>query len=100
MIKITLFQYKTDSGFFVTTADLPLDRKEILRIVADNGKVLTNGVERIHYVDILPEELELWEEIERTEYDTFLEYNKNKSENNENVEKYTQIIDILSGEQE
>lgn len=103
MIKIPLFQYQTNSGSFLTTADLPLERVEILRIAADNGKVLTNGIERVHYVDILPEELVLWEETERIEYDTFLEYQKqehNKPENSEEAETYAQIIDILSGEQE
>ena len=105
---LDLYKYTLPNGFLITITDLGLPEFIILkRLVAENGKILVCGDFRQSCIDVTEEEISLWTEEDRTEYDDYITLNPPSQDSsgsgtvpNEEIEKYTQIIDILSGEQE
>lgn len=107
MIILDLYKYKLPNGFLISLSDVGLPEFTIeKRLVAENGKILVCGDSRINCIDVTEEEISLWTEEDRTEYDDYIFLNPPSQDSsgsstvpNEEIEKYTQIIDILSGEQ-
>ena len=108
MIILDLYNYKLPNGFLISLSDIGLPNPTIeKRLIAENGKILVCGDSRINCIDVTEEEVSLWKEEDRTEYDDYIFFNPPQQDSsgsntvpNEEIEKYTQIIDILSGEKE
>lgn len=108
MIILDLYRYQFPNGTLITLSDIGLpDPIMEKRLVAENGKILVYGDSRVDCIDVTEEEISLWKEEDRTEYDDYITLNPPSQDSsgsgtvsNEEIEKYTQIIDILSGEQE
>ena len=63
MQKINLYRYKGEGGTVDTLVKLPMEYEEMYRLVADEGKVLTNGDVITTVIDIPVADLEKWSEI-------------------------------------
>ena len=68
MIKKDLYHYNGRNGFVTTEIFLEGAKCDnMYRLVADEGKMLTNGTYTLKTVDIYPEDLDNWKEIKREE---------------------------------
>lgn len=105
---LDLYKYQFPTGSLISLSDIGLPNLTIeKRLVAENGKILVCGDSRVNCIDVTEEEISLWTEEDRTEYDDYITLNPPSQDSsgsstvpNEEIEKYTQIIDILSGEKE
>lgn len=64
MIVIDLFKYTGKNGTVITPVDLGIPCTEMKRLIADKGKELLKGDERCSCIDVLPDEVELWQEVD------------------------------------
>lgn len=70
MIKQNIYKYFGRNGVIVSLVDLDYtNRMEMYQLIADEGKILTNGIKKIHNIIINKEDLALWNEIPLEEAD-------------------------------
>lgn len=79
MQKVDLYLYNEDNGV-VTITPTPrteTDTPSRLRLVADEGMILTDGTTKTPVVDILPDSADNWHEIPDEEAQALQEVNEN-----------------------
>jgi hypothetical protein len=60
-----MYKYIGSNGTFLTSIQInTTDKIELVEIKAEQGKILTDGIERVYYKIILKDELNLWQEID------------------------------------
>lgn len=97
MTKEKVYQYTSSKGTVLTTIDLEMGNPKILyQLGAEKGKILTNGMIKVHYVTVPENEVNLWQEIKESS----AEQNNQQGDLNDITVKYEQIIDILTGKEE
>ena len=67
MTRTPLYKYKGNNGEIITTVDLGIEHEEMVRLVADAGKYITDGKVKTSVIDVFPHEVELWTEQEYKE---------------------------------
>lgn len=66
MIKKDLYRYVGRNGFITTEICLNgTDYIPMYRLVAENGKILTKDGIKIKSVDVFPEDLDKWKEVDQ-----------------------------------
>jgi hypothetical protein len=67
MQQVNLFKYNGEHGCIVSPLELPMEYEPMLRLVAEANKCLKNIETGIiaTVIDVYPNELQLWEEIDR-----------------------------------
>lgn len=64
MKTIKLYRYIGYNGTLTTPILLPnIDRLEVIKLIASDGKILTNGDKKVYSMIVLPEEQSEWSEI-------------------------------------
>jgi hypothetical protein len=59
-----LYRYIGYNGTLTTPILLPnIDHLEVVKLVANDGKILTNGDKTVYSIVVLPEDKALWTEI-------------------------------------
>jgi hypothetical protein len=70
MTKQNIYKYFGRNGVIVSLVFLDYaNRMDMYQLVADEGKVLTNGERKVHNIIINKEDLKLWSEIPLDEAD-------------------------------
>ena len=70
MIKQNIYKYFGRNGVIVSLVFLDYaNRMDMYQLVADEGKILTNGERKVHNIIINKEDLKLWSEIPLEEAD-------------------------------
>jgi hypothetical protein len=65
MIKKDLYFYEGEGGSIQTLIKIPYARyTQMYRLIADEGKELTDGTNRTTCIDVLPENVDKWTEVE------------------------------------
>lgn len=64
MIRQKLYSYIGYNGSVTTPILLPLEHQELIKLIASDGYILTNGVCKQHSVLVLPENESNWTEEE------------------------------------
>lgn len=62
MKKVPLYKYKGVNGELITTINLGIEHEPMIRLVADAGSYLTDGVIKTGAIDITEDEINLWTE--------------------------------------
>lgn len=89
MTKAKVYQYTSTKGTVLTSVDLEMGNPKILyQLGAEKGKILTNGITKVHFITIPENEIELWQEI--TEEELSIGSNDDKID-------YKQLLDIITG---
>lgn len=63
MTKQTIYKYIGYNGTVTTPILLPLDKLELVRLTADDTKILTDGIQELKSVIVPPEHVKDWKEI-------------------------------------
>lgn len=64
MTKQKIYQYTSSNGTILTSIDLEIGNPTILyQLGAEKGRILTNGIVKVHYVTVPENEVNLWQEI-------------------------------------
>lgn len=96
MKKTKIYQYSSSKGTVLTAVNLEIGNPKILyQLIAENDKILTNGIIRTHCVNTIAEEIHLWQEVEKTE-----EEKMQQSASNDSDVNYKLILDIITGNEE
>ena len=70
MTKQNIYKYFGRNGVIVSLVFLDYaNRMDMYQLVADEGKILTNGERKVHNIIINKEDLKLWREIPLEEAD-------------------------------
>lgn len=70
MTKQNIYKYFGRNGVIVSLVFLDYaNRMDMYQLVADEGKILTNGERKVHNIIINKEDLKLWNEIPLEEAD-------------------------------
>lgn len=70
MTKQNIYKYFGRNGVIVSLVFLDYaNRMDMYQLVADEGKILTNGERKVHNIIINKEDLKLWSEIPLEEAD-------------------------------
>ena len=104
MRSVEIYNYKSDYGYIKTPINLGIDNPKIsFRLVADEGKILTNGADRKIMVEIPKSEISLWVEVEKTieekeqeEQDAISNIINVKKVTNDGTD-YKELLDIITG---
>lgn len=64
MITKPLYVYSGENGKIITLVKLPMDYEEMVRIIADDNKQITNGEITATVIDVKTEDVEKWTEID------------------------------------
>jgi hypothetical protein len=65
MTKRTVYRYTGENGVVISPVKLPnAQGVEMVRLLADTGKVLTDGTQQTTCIDVLPSEVSKWVEID------------------------------------
>ena len=62
MKKVPLYKNKGVNGELITTINLGIEHEPMIRLVADAGSYLTDGVIKTGAIDITEDEINLWTE--------------------------------------
>lgn len=101
MKKIQIYKYKSNYGSVVTHIDLEIGNPTILfRLVADQGKILTDGKNRVDIAEVYEKEISLWQEVNKTEEELLKEKEFYNQITNDSDSKYKQLLDIVTGNEE
>ena len=88
MQKVNLYRYEENSAVIITpNRRAETDTPSRMRLVADENRILTNGLTETPVVDVMLEDVDKWHEI-NTETEAI------------EASNYEKIIDILSGKGE
>lgn len=75
MKKVTLYRYEREAGkITVSTSKPDCEYTEIFRLIADDGKVLTNGNDTVYCMDT--ELIDGWSEVEEVTDEEYAEAGK------------------------
>ena len=66
MTKNVLYVYEGSNGVIWTPILLPLEHKTMSRLVADAGKILTDGKANVTIIDAEDSAADAWKEVELT----------------------------------
>lgn len=66
MTKNVLYVYEGSNGVIWTPILLPLEHKTMSRLVADTGKILTDGTQYFAVIDVQDSDVQNYTEIELT----------------------------------
>lgn len=66
MTKRVLYVYKGSNGVIWSPILLPMEHTTMSRLIADDGKVLTDGNVYLNVIDVEDTEVEAWKEVELT----------------------------------
>lgn len=70
MIQQNIYKYFGRNGVIVSLVNLDCaNRMDMYQLIADEGKILTNGIKKVHNVIINKEDLSLWNEVPLKETD-------------------------------
>lgn len=109
MNKITIYKYISDEGnTIITPINLKIGDPTITyRLVAENEKILTDGSDRKHVVEVTEGEVSSWKEVElndeeKAELEKAIKNDDNaeSAEEEDTNEKYKTLLDIITGEVE
>lgn len=98
MKKTKMYKYTSTQGVIITPINLEIGNPSIsYRLIADAKKILTDGNIRVGAAEATEEELELWQEVDKTEEELALD----ELIENENLEgdetNYKELLDIVTG---
>lgn len=97
MRQVKMYTYVSKEGTVFTPINLGIGNPDITyKLIADKNKILTNGIQRFEVTEAKEEEIDLWQEVDKTSEEIEEDNNSNISTDSTDYEK---IIDILTGEQ-
>lgn len=100
MKKIKMYKYKSNYGNIVTHINLEMGNPIILfRLVADQGKILTNGIDRVNVIEVYEKDLPFWKEVDKTEEELLKEKEYYNQIMGSTDNEYKQLLDIITGEE-
>lgn len=95
MKKTKIYKYTSDEGAVITPINLKIGNPLVFfQLVAEGDKILTNGEKRIHVVNVSAEEIDLWQEVNKTEEE--IERDKIPEAPEEETD-YKELLDIITG---
>ena len=101
MKQAKFYQYSSNYGTVLTTVNLEFGIPKIVyHLIAEKGKILTNGITRVSSVEVDTNELKLWKEVERTQEELQEEKQYYDEITNNETNNYKQLLDIITGERE
>lgn len=67
MTKNKAYKYIGRNGYIISEVLLDCEKIDMYHLIADNGKILTNGNIFTTAINIFPDELNNWKEIDKPE---------------------------------
>ena len=60
-----MYRYLGKNGLFTTHIELlKIDPLPMVKLIADKGKLLTDGEEKVYFITTFPEEVDKWTEVD------------------------------------